>query len=204
MPAFAPAHVKVAAGTLYAAPLGTTEPVTVTGAWPAGWTALGYTEQGSEFDFGPSVTPIEVEEEYYPIRQAITTYSGKITFVLAELTQQNLALVQNAGAPGGLVPGNSGTNPDGSIWQEPVNPGAEARIMLGWGPEFEGIAPAPDAFQRFVWRQCLQTGQVKRVFRKGNNKASYSSEWMLEKPSGSTNVTPIAPWRSIQPSILAS
>jgi hypothetical protein len=192
---FSPGNVKVAAGTLYLAPLGTSEPITVTGAWPAGWVQVGYTDQGSEFDFGPTVTPIDVEEEFYPIRQAITTYSGKITFVMAELTQRNLALAMNTGLGGGA----SGTNADGSIWQEPPTPGSEVRIMIGWGAEFEGSSPAADPFQRFVWRQCLQTGQVKRVFRKGNNKASYSVEFMLEKPTSG-----LQPWRSIQPAILAS
>ncbi len=202
---YSPGNVKIAAGTLYAAPLLTTEPTSASGAWPAGWVALGYTEQGSEFDFGPAVTPVDVEEEYYPIRQAVTSYSGKITLVLAELTQFNLGLVQNAGATVGSQLGSGVTgNADGSIYQEPVNPGQELRIMLGWGAEFEGASTAADPFQRYVWRQCLQVGMVKRVMRKGNNKASYSAEFAMEKPSQSTNVSPVAPWISIQPASLAS
>ena len=197
---FNPSNIKVAAGTLYAAPLGTTEPVSVSGAWPAGWVALGYTDQGSEFDFGPSVTPIEVEEEFYPIRQAIVSYSGKLTFTLAELTIQNLAIAMNAGVGSSLVTSSQGTPTAGQTYQEPVTPGQEVRIMLGWGAEFEGAADViPDAFQRFIWRQCLQTGQVKRVFRKGANKADYSVEFALEKPT-----TGLQPWRSIQPNTLAS
>ena len=197
---FSPGNVKVAAGTLYAAPLGTTEPTSCSGAWGASWYPLGYTEQGSEFDFGPSVTPITVEEEYYPIRQAITSYTGKITFVLAELTQQSLTLAMNAGIGSSVVTSSQPTAPTGQFYQEPVNPGTEVRIMLGWGAEFEGAADIiPDAFQRFVWRQCLQVGQVKRTFRKGANKASYSVEFALEKPT-----TGLQPWRSIQPSSLAN
>lgn len=197
---FSPSNIKVAAGTLYAAPIGTSEPTSVSGAWPTGWAALGYTEQGSEFDFGPAVTPITVEEEYYPIRQAITSYTGKITFVLAELTQQSLTLAMNAGIGTSVVSSSQPSAPAGQFYQEPVSPGSEVRVMLGWGTEFEGATTSnPDAFQKFIWRQCLQVGQVKRTFRKGANKASYSVEFALEKPS-----TGLQPWRSIQPSTLVS
>lgn len=201
---YSPNNVKVAAGTLYAAPLGTAEPVAVTGAW-TGWYPLGYTHQGSEFDFGPTVQPITVEEEYYPIRQAITEYTGKITFVLTELTQQNLSLALNngIGSSTGTESQPSGANP-GSFFQEPVNPGSEVRVMLGWDAAFEGQPAAADPFQRFIWRQCLQVGSVKRMFRKGNNIASYSVEFALEKPFGSTVNVPIQPWRSIQPASLVS
>ena len=96
--AFNGSRVVVGAGTLYAAPLGTTEPTSVTGAW-TGWTSLGYTDTGSTFDITPKVSPVEVEEEYWPIRQAITSYEGSITFALAEATAQNLLLSLNAGFP---------------------------------------------------------------------------------------------------------
>lgn len=197
---FNPGNVKVAAGTLYAAPLGSTEPTSCSGAWDAAWLPIGYTEQGSEFDFSPAVTPIDVEEEYYPIRQAITMYSGKITFVMAELTQQSLAIAMNVGVGAGKDTESQPTPPAGQFYQEPVNPGNEVRIMLGWGAEFEGQADhIPDAFQRFIWRQCLQVGSVKRVFRKGAVKASYSVEFALEKPTSG-----LQPWRSIQPASLVS
>lgn len=193
---FNPTNVKVAVGTLWVAPLGTSEPTSVSGPWPSGWVEVGYTDQGSEFDFGPSVTPINVEEEYYPIRQAITSYSGKLTFVLAEATQQSLSIALNAG------PTPVGTSLSGAtqLAQEPVTPGSEVRVMLGWGAEYEGGTDViPDAFQRYIWRQCLQIGQVKRTFRKGSVKASYSVEFALEKPT-----TGLQPWRSIIPNTLAS
>lgn len=197
---FNSSNVKVAAGTLYAAPIGTTEPTSVSGVWPTGWVSLGYTEQGSEFDFGPAVTPITVEEEFYPVRQAITSYTGKITFVLAELTQQSLALALNAGIGSSVVTASQSTA-GGMFSQEPVTPGSEVRVMLGWGTEFEGASTSTDPFQKFIWRQCLQVGQVKRVMRKGATKASYSVEFALEKPSGSGNKQP---WVSIQPASLVS
>ena len=201
---YSPSNVKIAAGTLYAAPLGTAEPTAVTGAW-TGWYPLGFTQQGSEFDFAPTVQAVVVEEEYYPIRQAITSYTGKITFVLTELTQQNLSLALNngIGSSTGSESQPSGADP-GSFFQEPVNPGFEKRVMLGWDAAFEGQSAATDPFQRFIWRQCLQVGSVKRVMKKGNNIASYSVEFALEKPSQSTVDVPVQPWRSIQPASLVS
>ena len=184
MGAFDPTHVKISAGTLYVAPLGTTEPSSVTGAWPAGWVSLGYTDQGSTFAFGPTVAAVTVEEEYYPVDQAIVSYAGKVTFVLAEQTRQNLAIALNAGIPGqtGFQSGIEGTNVDGSIWLEPPDPGNENRIMIGWDSINKGATSAVDPFTRFVVRKTLQMGQVTRMARKGNNKAMYAVEFGIIKP----------------------
>jgi hypothetical protein len=198
-------RVVVGAGTLYAAPLGTTEPVGVTGAWPAGWVSLGYTDTGSDFDFSPKVSPVEVEEEYWPIRQAITAYEGSITFALAEHTAQNLLLAVNGGIGSSTVTEATGTNPDGSVWVEAPIAGAEPRVMIGWDSLPEGaIEPVVGntgfamPFGRWVFRQCLQTGSMKVMRRKGNNKATYATVFSLEKPPG------VQPFRANFPAVLAS
>ena len=203
--AFNGQKVVVGAGTLYAAPLGTTEPVGVTGAWAAGWTLLGYTDTGSEFSISPKVSPVEVEEEYWPIRQAITSYEGSITFALAEQTQQNLALAFNAGIGSSLVSSSQGVNADGSVWQETPVAGLEPRVMIGWDSLPEGATSASSAnvgfdlpFGRWVFRQCLQTGAMKMTRRKGNNKATYACMFSLEKPSG------VQPVRAQFPALLIS
>lgn len=198
MGVYNPKNVKISPGTLYAAPLGTAEPVSVTGAW-TGWQMLGYTEQGSEFDFGPTVAEVMVEEELYPIRTVTTAYAAKMTFVLAELTRQNLALVLNAGIGSSLVASSQGANPDGSLWQETPAPGLETPIMLGWDALQQGATAGSDPFQRLIIRQTLQSSQVKRVARKGNNKSSYSSTWTLQKPD-----TGLSPFRFINEPNLAS
>lgn len=196
--AFQPSNIKISPGTLYAAPLGTVEPVSVTGQWPAGWSALGYTEQGSEFDFGPTVAQVMVEESLYPIKNVITGYSAKLTFVLAELNRANLALSLNAGAPGGIVAASQGTNADGSVWQETPGEGTEVSIMLGWDSLQLGASAGADPFQRLVIRQCLQDAPVKEVHRKGNTKSSYSTAWTAQKP-----FTGLQPFRFIFPASLA-
>lgn len=184
MGVYNPNNVKIGAGTLYAAPIGTAEPISVTGAWPAGWTPLGYTDQGSSFEFGPSVAAVEVEEEFWPIEQAITGYSGKLTFVLAETTRQNLALSLNAGIGSGIDAASQGANVDGSLWQEPPTPGAEVRVMLGWDSLAQAAASGNDPVGRIIVRRALQTGMVTRTAKKGNNKSMYAVSFALEKPVG--------------------
>lgn len=198
MGVFNPQNVKISPGTLYAAPLGTAEPVSVTGAW-VGWTALGYTEQGSEFDFGPTVAPVMVEEEYDSIRNVVTAYTAKITFIMAELTRQNLALALNAGIGSSIVASSQGANADGSLWQERPDPGTEVSVMLGWDSLQLGATAGADPFQRLIIRQALQDSAIKRVARKGNNKSSWSTSWTAQKPN-----TGLRPFRFINAPNLGS
>ena len=175
-------NIKIGPGTLYAAPLGSVEPVSVTGAWDAAWVPLGFTDQGSSFAFGPAVSPVEVEELFWPVRQAVTSYSGKMTFVLAETTRRNLAFALNAGIGSSLDADSEGTNGDGSLWQEPPAQGSEVRVMLGWDSIPEAGTSSTDPYNRIIVRQCIQTGMVTTVHRKGNNKSMYACEFALEFP----------------------
>jgi hypothetical protein len=183
-------QVKVAVGTLYVAPLGTTEPSGVSGAWPStpapGWIALGYTDQGSELDFGPTTTDVTVEEEVYPVFTGIDTYTAKMTFVLAEPTAFNLIIALNGGVPGPQNPTATSmqTAISGGVKVEPPTPGAENRVMIGWDalPKASTGSTGGDPFGRLICRQCFQTGQIKRVMRRGNNKAMFACEFNLEKP----------------------
>jgi hypothetical protein len=186
MGAFDPTHVKISPGTLYIAPLGTIEPASVTGAWDDGWVKLGYTDQGSSFQFGPQTAPVTVEEEFYPVDEAIVSYAGKVTFVLAETTRRNLAIALNAGVPGSAVfpDDTQGENEDGSLWQEPPDPGEENRVMIGWDALQKGAVAGNDPFTRFVVRKTLQTGPVTRLARKGANKSMFACEFSIIKPPG--------------------
>jgi hypothetical protein len=185
MSVYNPNNIKIGAGTLYVAPLLTTEPSAVTGAWPAGWTELGYTDQGSTFAFGPTTADVTVEEEFYPVDVVTVNYTGKMTFVLAEQTRQNLAIALNAGVPGSASfnSASQGTNGDGSLWQEPPVAGTDVRVMIGWDSLPQGATSGNDPFTRIVVRKCLQIGQVTRIARKGNNKSMFACEFAIIKPS---------------------
>jgi hypothetical protein len=199
MGVFDTANIKIGPGTLYAAPLGTQEPVSVTGAWPTGWEPLGFTDQGSSFAFGPAVSPVEVEELFWPVYQAITSYSGKMSFVLAETTRQNLAFALNAGIGSSTDAASQGVNEDGSIWQEPPAQGSEVRVMLGWDSIPEAGVSAVDPYTRLIVRQSLQVGMVTTIHRKGNNKTMFACEFALEFPR-----TGLQPFRFIDEPNLAA
>jgi hypothetical protein len=57
--------------------------------------------------------------------------------------------------------------------------------MLGWDSIPAAGSTSSDPFQRLIIRQALQTGQVKTVRRKGNNKTTYAASFSLEKPPSS-------------------
>lgn len=183
--AFDGSRIEIGPGTLYAAPLGTTEPDSVTGAWGAGWVPLGYTDAGSTFAYQLQTAAVTVEEEYFPIRTVTTGATATLSFSLAETTRQNLLLAMNAGIGSSLVAGTTGTSgTDTSIWAEPPALGSEVRVMLGWDsiPKAGSTGTDVDAFARLIARQCFQTGNISIQRRKGNNKPLYACTFTLEKP----------------------
>lgn len=204
MTAFTTSNVKAGPGTIYAAPLGTTEPTSVTGAWPSGWVKLGYTDGGSTFSHAPTVEAMDVEEEFYPIKYVTTGMADAFAWTLAETTAKNYLIALNAGVgtPGtgaGLAANTTGTNPDGSIWVEPAALGDDLRIMLGWDAlnSDTGVGGS-DPFGRLILRQCYQSGTVTENHNKGTNKTVYAVSFNLEKPTGAQ------PFRKIYPASLAS
>ena len=164
-----PAALALGPGYLFAGPLGTTEPSDLVTAWTsvsAAWLALGYTETGSEFDYNLNTGEVLVAEELDPVAVATTGRSSTVVFNLSQLTVTNLKLAMN----GGVV-----TTGAGIATIEPPDLGTEVRTMLGWEAE--------DHSERWIWRQCLQSGTMKIVRQKGNNNATIQTSFSLEKPS---------------------
>jgi len=186
MAAFDPTEIDVGPGTLYAAPLGTTEPTAVTGAWPAGWVALGYTTGGTSDSFAPTFAPITVEEELDPVTNIATGRVVTVSFALAQITARNLLLAYNAGIGSSLYAGASGFNADGSMWVEPVPFGSETRVMIGWDaiPKAGTTTALPNNMQRKIYRKCLQTGAITGSHKKGNAMNTINNVFTLEVPSG--------------------
>lgn len=196
--------VKLGAGTIYAANLGSLEPTSVTGAWPSAWVPLGYTDSGSQFSTAPQTDAVEVEELTIPIKNVTTGVTTTFTFSLAEATARNYLIALNAGigtagTGAGLVANTTGTNTDGSIWVEPPALGNEVRVMIGWDAIPLGAASGTDPFGRLILRQCFQTGTVSESHQKGNNKLVYAFTWSLEQPN-----TGLQPFRKIYPASLAA
>jgi hypothetical protein len=169
-------NISLGPGYLYMGPLGTPEPVDLSTAWAtvsASWAALGYTVQGSEFRYTLATAPVDVAEELDPVVVATTGRTSTVTFILAEVTLTNLMRALNA--PTSVINTGAGVN-----WLEPPDLGTEVRRMLGFESE--------DHTERWLWRQCFQTGQITITRQKGNANATISTEWTLEKPASGSRL----------------
>lgn len=162
-------------GKLYIAPVEsapgvpTTEPAAIDDAWPTGWVPLGYTDEGSVFNYELSVDNVEVAEELDPIARVTTGRDASVEFALAELTYRNLTIAFN----GGIVTG------DGMEWEfEPPDLGNEERVMVGWDASFDPLTND----LRMIFRRCLQGGSLGIENRKGTTKSVIASTFQLEKP----------------------
>lgn len=156
-------------GKIYAAPLGTTEPTTAVAAWPAGWVPLGYTAEGSAFNYEITTEDVEVAEELDILARVTTGRDAAVEFALAEVTKRNLTIAFN----GGIVLG------DGLAWTfEPPDLGLETRLMVGW----DAIPTVASNDLRIIFRQCLQGGSLTLENRKGAQLSTISAQMKLEKP----------------------
>lgn len=174
-----PDKVKVGAGLLYIGPLGTTEPTDLTTPWATvdvDWLAIGYTEEGHEFSSEPNFEAIEVAEELDPIRYEQSGNASSVSFSAAEFTVTNLSRAFN----GGTITTLSGT----VVRFEPPAVGTVTHAMIGW--------ESNDGDERFVFRKCLQTGNVAIAHRKAPAKALIPMEFRLVVPSPG-----VRPWTSI-------
>lgn len=162
-----PTKIKVGPGHLFVAAVGADEPSDLTTAWPVAWTRLGYTDAGHTFTASPSFDPVEVAEEIDPIRYEATGREMKVEFSMAEITARNLSLALNGGE---VVDGMN------LITFEPPDPGEEVRIALGW--------ESRDGKERWIWRKCLQTGDVAIARKKAPDKALIPASFMCEIVAG--------------------
>lgn len=165
MAAGTPTNVRVGAGHLYIAPLGSDEPVDLDTDWDAAWTLLGYTEQGSEFSFGSTFEDVNVAEELEPILVLQTARNIAVNFAAAEMTAQNMSYAFNGGTIAG--PGTLTTF-------EPPAAGVYTPVMLGWESD--------DGMERWVFRKCIQAGTVAIPRRKAPAKAQLPMSFRVVKP----------------------
>lgn len=178
-------------GSLFAAPLGTAEPTSCTGDWPTGWVALGYTDQGSEFDWKPTVNPITPEEEYWPVLNVFTTYEAHLKFSLLEMVVQSWQLAMNQGIGSTAETGTVTTLGDGSKKIAFGDIGTEERVMVGWDSYNKGTSansgtPNGPTQGRLVVPQTIQVGQVQISHRKGAHPQMLNLDFMFEKKDANT------------------
>jgi hypothetical protein len=164
-----PSALALGPGKLYIAPLGTTEVADLATDWgsvSAAWVLLGYTDTGSEFKYALATSPVDVAEELDPISNQTTGRTSTVSFALAEVTATHLKYAMN----GGTI-----TTGSGFVTFEPPDLGTEVRVMLGFESE--------DGTERWVWRQCFQTGDTTMTRAKGAAKTTIACQFTLEKPT---------------------
>lgn len=175
MAAFSGTNVKTGPGLIYVAPVGTTEPTTASAALPSAWRPVGYTEEGVTISYAINNEPIEVAEEFDPIRYETTSREGSVSWSMAEVKRDNLALVLNKGANDGL---------SGSL--EPPAPGSEVRVMIAL--DTAGSSATPNTAQsasgaRWVFRQAIQAEAIEMARGKAPTKGLIPATFRLEKPA---------------------
>ncbi len=156
-------------GYLYVAPIGTTEPTDLVTPWAtvsASWAPVGYTEDGSDLSYNPATSPVDVAEELDHIQVVTTGRDSTIAFAMSQITATNLKLAFN----GGVL-----TTPAGLVTFEPPDLGTEVRTMIGFEAE--------DHTERWIYRQCFQTGTITLGRKKGAANASIAAQFALEKPA---------------------
>jgi hypothetical protein len=169
-----PAAVRVGAGRLLIAPLESTEPTNLSGSWHADWTELGYTDEGSVFTFDSTYEDVTVEEELDPILTEQTARVVNLSFAAAELTARNLQIALN----GGDI-----TTTSGVTTFEPPGVGDYTHVMIGW--------ESNDGLERWIFRKCLQVGNVEIARRRAPNKATLPMQFRALKPADATVFTAI-------------
>lgn len=166
-----PKKVRVGPGTLYIAPVGSTEPTDLTAAWAAAWVELGYTEAGSTFSFENTFEDVPVAEEMDPVAILQTARNISVSFAAAEMTAANLETALNGGTL--TVTGVAGSE---IVTFEPPAAGDFTYVALGW--------QSTDGLERWVFRKGIQTGTVDIARQKAPNKALIPMNFRFVKPSG--------------------
>lgn len=170
------ANLGLGPGYLYIGNIGATEPTDLVTAWTAlavPWVSLGYTDQGNTFKYTLATDTVNVAEELDAVSVQTTGRTASVAFALAEITATNLMRALNA-------PTSSITAGAGIVSFEPPDLGTEVRRMIGFESE--------DHSERWIWRQCFQTGDMSIQRQKGANNATISAEFTLEKPASGSKL----------------
>lgn len=165
--------VALGPGKLFGAILGSDEPENLTDDWDTAWFLFGYTKDGSTQSYSASYEDVEVAEELDPVDSVPTGRVIKVAFDAAENTADNYKRMMNGGTITLL-----GTTPDQVVKFEPPDLGDEVKIMIGFESE--------DGKERWVWRECKQTGNSETARKKGADIATIPMEFTCYKPDEDT------------------
>jgi hypothetical protein len=161
--------IRIGPGRLLAAPVLTAEPADLTAAFNVAFLDLGYTEEGSVFTISPEFEDVEVAEEIDPIDILPTGRAMTVEFALAELTAINMQYVLN----GGTITTGTGLK----TFEPALASAAPTYLALAW----EDTLAAHK--ERYVWRRCIQTGDIEISRRKAPDKATLNASFRVALPA---------------------
>jgi hypothetical protein len=163
------AKIRIGPGKLYAGPVGTAEPADLTAAFNVALIDLGYTEEGSTFTISPEFEDVEVAEELDPIDILPVGRSMSVEFALAELTAENYQRVMN----GGTITTGTGLK----SFEPAAASTVPTYLMLAWE---DTLAVHKE---RYIWRRCIQTGDIEVSRRKAPDKATLGASFRVALPT---------------------
>ena len=178
-----PQEVRVGPGRLLIAPLLSVEPVDLATPWDDAWVPIGYTDAGSVFNFNAGYEDVLVAEELDPINTFQTSRSIAINFAAAQLSATNMQRAFN----GGTI-----LTPTGLVTFEPPAAGVYTPVMLGWES-----SESPTPFERWIFRKCIQAGNVAISRAKAPAKAQLPMSFRGLKPDNDAHGDPVAAFKFI-------
>lgn len=178
-----PGNVKLGAGRLYYAPLGTAEPVSASAILPSAWQSVGYTEAGTEFASTITSEDVEVAEELDPIDNVMTKRSTVVNVEMAESTKKNLLLAHGGGA---------GNLNDGTAFELP-DPSAIVGVMLIHDSSDTAGSAGDILNRRTLVRSAKPSGNVTSKRAKPPAKATITASFTCTKPDATTKAVKFFP-----------
>lgn len=170
-------NIVAGSGLLYVAPLGTTLPtVDAHGeypiVWPMGWVKVGYTDDGIDLVYTPSVKELMVDEEAAPVGDILTTEKYAITAKLAEATLANM----NRAISASTFVDDSTANETitVSLGSKPLN-----YLMVG----VEGPAPSTNLRRVIIMQKAIAKSAVSMKMQR-KDKVSIPVSFEARKLSG--------------------
>lgn len=162
--------VQLGPGALYVAPIGTQEMISGSATIDTAFVEVGFTEDGSEFNYEITAEEIFVEERFDPIKISTTKRAASVSFQMAQSTRKTLALALNLGV-----------SVDSAQGLAPPDPGSESRVMITYVNE-----------NGAVWnlRRCFQGASVAIARKKAPDKTLIPVTFRLEIPTAASAQLP--------------
>lgn len=168
------ANVIAGPGLLYVGLASATEPTDAVTPLGTAFKAVGYTEDGNDFDWSVTREKLYVAESPNPIRSYTTKQEGKLKVAMAEATSQNLRIALNkfdaAALPGDAV--------------EPPATSAEVRMM---------VVLDTDDGARWLFRRCVIGGSFTIPRKKAPKMTTLGVEFELEEPTSGAKMFKVFP-----------